>query len=207
MRKRLGFAVGVIALTFVLSSCWVLQNFSIADYTLTPGQATKVKVTTRPMGPSYKTTGQRQFLIIGIGAVVGGQDGDIAVLNNARWGANGKFGGPIPMAVENGIVSSIAAGDCTASGLDFTDITGVIWKAFATPTNKNDLGKTEVASLMDVSIRAKAAEADVGENYSVMAVVGGWHDDGDGTPEDSASTDDYYSCWGIATGNVYVRAA
>jgi hypothetical protein len=207
MRKKLGIAVGVVALTFVLSSCWVLQNFSIADYTLTPGQATKVKVTIRPMGSSYAVTGLRQVLIIGIGGVAAGENTDIAILNNARWGINGKFGGPTPMAVENGIVSSIVPGECTGSGLDFTDITTVVWKAFATPTNRNDQGKPELASVMDVSIRAKAAEAEVGENYTVMAVAAAWHDDGDGTPEDSASTDDYYTCWGIATGNVYVRAA
>ena len=204
MRKRLGFAVGALALTFVLSSCWALQKFTIGDYTLTIGQTTKAKVTIRPMGPDYAPvfTGARQFLIIGVSALASGQDDDIGV-SGARWGVNGQFGGPQAMGVENGIVSSLAPGDCAQSGLDFTDISGNLWKAFATPTNKNDQGKVESKSVIEVTLKAKSA-ADLGENYSIMAVVGAWQDDGDGTPEDVASSDDAYICWGIATGAVHV---
>ena len=44
MREKVVTAVGAGALTLVLSSCWALQNFTIGDYTLTPGQATKAKL-------------------------------------------------------------------------------------------------------------------------------------------------------------------
>jgi hypothetical protein len=203
MRKKLGFAVGAIALTFVLSSCWALQSFTIGDYTLTPGQTTKAKLTLRPMGAAYAPvfTGARQFVIIGVGTI-GGDTTDIGV-SNATWGVNRQFGGPLPMGVENGIVTSLAAGDCAQSGLDFTDIGGVTWKAFATPTNKNDGGKVEKMSVIQVVLKAKAAAVDAGENYTIMGVVGAWKDDGDGTPEDTASTDDQYICWGISTGSVH----
>jgi hypothetical protein len=203
MRKRLLSLVGVIGLTFVLSSCWALQSFTIGDYTLTPGQTTKVKLTLRPMGAAYAPvfTGARQFVIIGVGAI-GGDTTDIGV-SNATWAVNGQFGGPLPMGVENGIVTSLAMGDCAQSGLDFTDIAGVTWKAFATPTNKNDGGKVEKKSVIEVLLKAKAAAVDAGENYTIMGVVGAWKDDGDGTPEDTASTDDQYVCWGISTGSVH----
>ena len=132
MRKKLLLMLGAGALTVVMSSCWALQNFTIGDYTLTPGQTTKAKLTLRPMGAAYKTvfTGARQFVIIGVGAL-GGDTTDIGV-SNARWAVNGQFGGPQAMGVENDIVTSLASGDCAQSGLDFTDITGVTWKAFAT---------------------------------------------------------------------------
>ena len=201
MGKKLGIAVGVIALTFVLSSCWALQSFTIGDYTLTIGQTTKAKVTIRPMGPDYASTGQRQFLIIGVTAMAIGDDNDIGV-SGARWGVNGQFGGPLAMGVED-IPSVLAAGDCVQAGLDFTDITGVLWKGFATPTNKNDQGKVGSKSLIDVTLKARSG-ADLGENYAILAVTGGWHDDGDGTPEASASSEDYYTCWAIATGQVHV---
>jgi hypothetical protein len=203
MRKRLLSVVAVIGLTFVLSSCWALQSFSIVDYTLTPGQATKVKFTLRPMGSEYKTvfTGARQFVIIGVGAIAIGQNTDIAV-SNARWGVNGQFGGPIPMGVENNLITAMGT-DCSSSGLNFADITGVTWKAFATPTNKNDRGAVNAKSVIDAVIRAKAAAVDAGENYTIMGVAGAWKDDGDGNPEDSGSTDDQYVCWGIATASVH----
>ena len=204
MRKRLLSVAGVIGLTFVLSSCWALQSFSIGDYTLTAGQTTKVKLTLRPMGSDYATvfTGARQFVIIGVGALSLGDNTDIGV-SNARWGVNGQFGGPIPMGVENNLVTALGT-DCASSGLNFADITGVTWKAFATPTNKNDLGRVNQKSVIDAVLRAKAAEVDAGENYTIMGVVGAWQDDGDGNPEDSGSTDDFYACWGIATGSVHV---
>ena len=203
MRKRVLSVVGVIGLAFVLSSCWALQSFSIGDYTLNPGQSTKVKFTLRPMGSDYKTvfTGARQFVIIGVGALAMGQDTDIAV-SNARWGVNGQFGGPIPMGVENNLVTALGT-DCASSGLNFADITGVTWKAFATPVVKNDRGAVNAKSVIDAVLKAKAAAVDAGENYTIMGVAGAWQDDGDGNPEDSGSTDDFYACWGIATASVH----
>lgn len=201
MRKRLGVAVGVTALAFVLSSCWAIQNFTIADYTLTPGQATKAKLTLRSMGPEYQgvVTGARQFLIVGISAVSIGQDTDIGV-SNARWGVNGQYGGPIGMVVENDIITSVGT-NCQGGGLNFADISGVLWKAFATPTNKNDQGKVEAKSVIEVTLKSKAAQVDAGENYTVMAVAGAWTDDGDGTPEGS----DGFICWGIVTSAVHAN--
>ena len=201
MRKKLGLALGIATLAFALSSCWVLQAFSIADYTLTIGQTTKAKITVRPMGSDYAVTGYRQFLLVGVSAGAIGDDTDIGV-SGARWGINGQFGGPLAMGVED-IASVLAPGDCAQSGLDFTDVSGHLWKGFATATNKNDQGKVGSKSVIDVTLKARSG-ADLGENYSIVAVVGGWHDDGDGTPEDSASTDDSYICWGIATGSVHV---
>ena len=110
------------------------------------------------------------------------------------------------MGVENNLVTAMG-NDCAFSGLNFATITGVLWKAFATPTNKNDQGKVESKSVIDVALKAKAAEADPGENYTIMAVAGAWADDGDGNPEESGSTDDAYVCWAIETGSVHVKAA
>lgn len=202
MRKKLSFVLGAGALTLVLSSCWALQNFTIGDYTLTPGQATKAKLTLRPMGSAYAPafTGARQFVIIGVGALSLGDDTDIGV-SNARWGVNGQFGGPVPMGIEGDLVTALGT-DCSASGLNFADISGVVWKAFATPTAKNDNGKVEKKSVIEVTLKAKAAAVDAGENYTIMGVVGAWHDDGDGNPEASGAGDTY-QCWGISTASVH----
>jgi hypothetical protein len=202
MRKKLSFGLGAGLLTLVLSSCWALQNFTIGDYTLTPGQSTKAKLTLRPMGSAYAPvfTGARQFVIIGVGAVNIGQDTDIGV-SNAIWGVNGQLGGPLPMGIENNLVTALGT-DCSASGLNFADISGVVWKAFATPTNKNDGGKVEKQSVIQVTLKAKAAAVDAGENYAIMGVVGAWQDDGDGNPEASGAGD-AYQCWGISTASVH----
>jgi hypothetical protein len=203
MRKKLGIAVGAAALTFVLSSCWALQSFGVADYTLTPGQTTKARFVLRPAAGS--SVASRMFVIVGVGAVgFAGADTDIGV-QKATWGVTGTYGGPSPMGVESSLVTSMGT-DCEASGLNFANITGVLWKAFATPTNKNDKNKFEKKAVIDVVVKAKAAEVDVGSNYSIMGVVGSWTDDGDGTPEDSGSTDDAYQCWGISTSSVIAKS-
>src|SRR5262245_53617537 len=202
MRKRIGLVAGAVGLAFLLSSCWLLQSFSIADYTLTPGQSTKVSFTLRPMDASLAVTG-RQFVIVGVTSILGGADSDIGV-QKAVWGANGKFGGPQTMASTNGIVSALEPGSCSQAGLDFTDITGVQWAGFATPTNKNDKGKVNKSSVIEVTIKAKASAVTVGRNYAVMGVAGAWLDDGDGIPEAVSTSDDGYICWGIGSGGVTI---
>ena len=59
MRRKVGVVVGAAGLAFLLSSCWLLQSFSIADYTLTPGQSTKVSFTLRPMEGSLAVSGRQ----------------------------------------------------------------------------------------------------------------------------------------------------
>jgi hypothetical protein len=202
MKKKLSFVLGAGALVLIMSSCFALQGFVVLDYTLTPGQATKARFTLRAMDANYKIGG-RQFVIVGVNALAT-QDTDIAV-QSATWGATGTFGGPTPMGVEANLITSMGT-DCSASGLNFADITGVTWKAFATSTNKNDLGRVEVKAVVDVQIRAKAAQVDPGENYAIMGVAGLWIDDGDGNPEPAGSSDDSYICWGISTAGVYAKA-
>jgi hypothetical protein len=201
MRKKLSFVLGTGLLAVLLSSCFALQGFVILDYTLTPGQATKARFTLRPMHANYKVAG-RQFVIVGVNALVN-EDTDIAV-TKAVWGASGTFGGPTPMAVEADLITSLGT-DCEASGLNFADITGVTWKAFATPTNVNDKGKVEVKAVVDVTIKAKATQVDPGENYAIMGVAGLWSDDGDGNPEPSGAGDSYL-CWGISTAGINAKA-
>jgi hypothetical protein len=203
MRRKVGLAAGAVGLAFLLSSCWLLQSFVIGDYTLTPGQSTKVSFTLRPMDPSLAVSA-RQFVIVGVSVIgLSGSDTDLGV-SKAVWGANGKFGGPLQMASVDGIVPAIAPGDCAQAGLDFTDIAGVTWKAFVTPGNKSDKGKVEKSSVVDVTIKAKAAEVVAGRSYAIMGVAGMWNDDGDGIPEASAGSDDSYLCWGIGSGGVTI---
>ena len=143
------------------------------------------------------------FVIIGVGVIgFAGADTDIGV-QKATWGVTGTYGGPSPMGVESSLVTAMGT-DCAASGLNFADISGVLWKAFATPTNKNDKNKFEKKAVIDVVLKAKA-EVAVGSNYSIMGVVGSWTDDGDGNPEASGSSDDAYQCWGISTSGVTAR--
>lgn len=48
MKKKLLLVLGVGALAITMSSCWILQSFTMLDYTLNIGQGTKAQFTIRP---------------------------------------------------------------------------------------------------------------------------------------------------------------
>jgi len=199
MRKRLSLAIGATALTLLLSSCFVVQSFTVLDYTLKPGQATKARFTLRPanwdnlFGPPVAGA-QYEFVIVGVET-----DEDLAVLT-AKWGTNGTFGGPVPMAVNGGLVAAIGS-TCGGFGLDLTDISGVTWKAFITPGKIRDRNLYEKKVVVEVGFKAKAV-ASPGDNWQVFGVAGEWVDDGD----DTLDGGDLFGCTGLEIASVHIIA-
>jgi hypothetical protein len=191
MRKKLLLALGAGALTVVMSSCWALQSFTVLDYTLTPGQATKARFTLRPWDVA-SAANNIQFVIIGVPA-----GGDIAA-GKATWGANGLFGGPLTMNVSAGFTTAMG-NNCASNGLDFANITGVTWKAYLTPVSIRDRGRVEQKATVDVVVKAKAS-ATTGLNSTIFGVPGRYQDDGDGILDSG----DSFQCWGLASSSVYV---
>jgi hypothetical protein len=198
MRKKVSFAVGAMALTLLLSSCFLVQSFAVLDYTLNPGQGTKAKFVLRPSnldqiggfpGPQY------EFVILGVPT-----DGDLSV-QNGRWGVNGKFGGPLLMSINGGLVAAMGS-QCGSNGLNLTEITGVTWKAFITPVKIRDRNAFEQQSVVEVNFKAKAA-AEGGEPIQLFGVAGEWVDDGDDTVESG----DSFGCAAIESAWVHVKAA
>ena len=194
MRKRLSYALGAGALALFMSSCFVLQSFTVLDYTLTVGQSTKAQFTLRPTdttpGPNY-----RQFVLVGRSST------DVSVLA-ARWGTNGKFGGPFAMPSNASLPGAIGS-DCSSNGIDYASITGMTWKGFITPLNVRDRGLVEQKALVQVGIKATAS-ASPGNLYTIIGISGAWIDDGDDIPENNA--DDIFFCNGIGTSAVTVRS-
>jgi hypothetical protein len=200
MRKKLSLAVGATALALLMSSCFVVQSFTVLDYTLKPGQATKAQFTLRPSnadnaagvpfnGPHY------QFVLLGVP-----NPGDLTALT-AKWGTNGLFGGPLTMAVNGGLVAAIG-GACGSFGLDLTDITGVTWKGFITPVKIRDRNQFEKKAIVQVGFKAQA-DAVAGDNWQVFGVAGDWIDDGD----DTLSGGDFFACAGIESATVQIIPA
>jgi hypothetical protein len=194
MKKKLLVMLGAGALTVILSSCWALQSFTVLDYTLTPGQATKARFTLRPWTASTAAN-NIQFVIVGVPT-----GGDIAV-GKATWGTNNNFGGPMTMNVSAGFTAAMG-NQCASNGLDFADITGMTWKAFLTPVSIRDRGRVEQRAIVDVVVRAKA-DAGTGLNSTIFGVPGRYMDDGDGILNSS----DSFQCWGLASSSLYVKAA
>ena len=194
MRRKVGFDLGATALVFLLSSCFALQSFTVLDYIIAPGQKTTAQFVLRPMSAANKNNVPR-FVIVGV------PSGDNLTIGKATWGTNGTFKGPVPMAANGAILTSIGT-QCEQAGLNFADVTGTDWKAFLTPENIPDGGKTAKKAVVQVSIKA-AADASTGVNYAVVGVSGDWLDDGD----DAVGPEDGFVCFGIATSSVLVKAA
>ena len=201
MKKRLSFVLGAGALVFVMSSCFMLNGFVLLDYTLSPGQVTKARFTLRATNfesanPDGFRGPQFEFVILGVTT-----DGGLAA-GKATWGTNGTFGGPTTMAVNGTLLAQVLSGGCGSNGLNISDITGMTFKAYVTPTKVGDGNKYEQKALVDVNVKAKN-DATPGDEWNVVGVAGQWWDDGDDTPE---SGSDFFSCHGIGTSRARVVA-
>jgi hypothetical protein len=193
MRKKLGFVVGGIALTLLLSSCWIQQSFSVVDYTVDTGQTTKAQFVLRPLDEALKTN-THQFVLIGV------TNSDVIGASNAKWGTNDKFGGPLNMPASATLAGAIGT-DCDSNGVNYSTITGFDFKGFVTPHAIRDRGLVESKAVAQVSLKVKAG-ASVGVTYTVMGISGSWVDDGDGL----VNSADSFTCWGIGTSGIYVKS-
>lgn len=199
MKKKLSLGLGTGVLAVVMSSCFVLQSFTVLDYTLTPGQGTKVRFNLRPTSLNAFTGRQFVFVMVGVESPAGSQ----VTVGKATWGTNGLFGGPLPMPANGALPAAMGASDCAGNGFDFTNTTGIVWKAFLTPQKINDGNKFEQKSVVDVTIHA-AAGATTDTNHTIFGISGEWDDNNANDTVDSA---DFFGCTGIASSPIYVKAA
>jgi hypothetical protein len=200
MRKKISLSVGTAALAILLSSCFVLQGFVILDYSLSPGKATKVRFTLRPsnfdnlIGPPA-TGAQYEFVIVGVP-----DTGDLTA-QKAKWGTNGKFGGPMTMAANGALIAAMGS-QCSANGLNLQDMTNMTFKTYVTPSKIGDGNKFSKSSVVEVGIKAQS-DASPGDNWQVVGIAGEWVDDGDDIPNGS----DFFGCEGMGFGVVHIQAA
>ena len=189
--KKASLVLMVPALAFLLSSCMIMQGFSVQAGSLAPGSLTKAVFTLHPA--STTKSNRFQFVMIGVD-----HPGDIAV-GKAVWGTNKKFGGPLLMFASNTLATSLGA-QCQANGLNFNTVTGMTWKSFYTPHGIADKGLVEQKAVTTVLLKAKAA-ATSGDTVGVVGIAGVWVDDGNGTigPEDA------FLCTGISSSSIYIQ--
>ena len=191
MKKKLSLMLGVGALAITLSSCWVLQSFTVLDYTLNIGQGTKAQFTLRPMADQN----DRQFAFV----VVGVSDTNAIGVGKATWGTNGQFNGPLVMPVSAPLPAAMGS-QCQSNGLNFNTVTGVTWKAYLTPQKIRDFAQVEKRAIVQVNIKAKAG-ATANTTEQLVGVSGIWVDDGDSVVDSG----DSFVCNGIATSGVAIN--
>ena len=193
MRKRL---LGLVALplVLVLSSCFTLQKFSLLKGALAPGSSTTAEFTVRPA--SSQSTGFNklyQFVLVGVDTPA-----DVTV-GKARWGVNGKFGGPQSMPVSSALSGAIGT-DCDTSGFSFSGLSGsVTWKGFVTLNPIADKRAVTKTSVIDVGIKATSG-ATPDDTVNVVGLTGAWVDDGDGI----INAPDSFVCTGNASTSIFI---
>ena len=199
--KRLGMLAMGGTLALLLSSCFVLQGFSLQATSVRRGDTTKAQFVLHPMqtAKEYDGTGisirtNYQFVVVGVPS-----SGDLTV-QKATWGTNGKFGGPQNMPSSSPLPAAMAASGCSANGLDFAAISNTTWKGFLTVNPINDHGAVDDKAIVQVGIKATAGAAHATSN-AIFGVQGTWVDDGDGFVN---SADDFW-CMGIASSTLYVK--
>jgi hypothetical protein len=200
MLKKVGFGAGMAAVAWLLSSCFVLQGFLIVDPTISPGHATKIRFTLVPnnfdnvVGPPV-TGAQYEFVIIGV------PDTADLTAQKAKWGTNGKFGGPLTMAANGALIPALGT-NCGSNGIDLTDMTNMTFKAYVTPTKIADGNKFSKTAVVEVGVKAQS-DATPGDNWQVAGFAGEWIDDGNDTPDGG----DLFGCEGMGFGQIHIQAA
>ena len=191
--KRIGLILGTGAMALLLSSCFVMQGFTLRATSLNPGKSTKAVFTLHPYGTDSNS--QYEFVLIGV------ENSNDLTVQGAKWGTNGKFGGPKAMSSEPSLDETLVSdGGCGSNGLDFGSITGMTWKGFMTTGKIRDRGQVDQKAAVEVGVKAIASAAT--GNQTVIGVSGSWADDGDHVIE---AADTFY-CGGIVVSNVYVNA-
>jgi len=193
--RRAATLLAAAVLPLVLSSCFVLQSFSVTAGTLALGEKTTARFTLRPTSTSPDKS--YQFVVVGVD-----NPAQLAV-GKATWGTNGTFGGPAPMVAEPNLDDALVAAACGSNGVTFDEVTGMTWKGFRTATKVADKGKVGTPAVVDVVIKAKST-ASTDTRDGVVGWTGTWLDDGDGIVESNG--DDAYACSGFATSSVYIAA-
>ena len=199
--KRLGMLAIGGTLALLLSSCFVLQGFSLQATSVRPGNSTKAQFVLHPMQTAKTAEGtgipirtNYQFVVVGV------PDSNDLVVGKATWGTNGKFGGPQNMLASTALPGAMATSGCSSNGLDFASITNTTWKGFLTQGPINDRGLVDDKAIVQVGIKAKASAATATSN-AIFGIQGTWVDDGDGFLN---SADDFF-CMGIASSTLYVK--
>lgn len=193
MRKAV--IVGVAGLmALLLSSCFMMQGFSVLATSVQQGKATKAQFVLRPA--STTANKEKQFVIVGVPT-----GGDL-IVGKAVWGTNGKFGGPYNMSVTANLPGLVASeGACNSNGLNFASVTNIAWKGFLTPNKVGDKGQVSSKVVVQAVVKA-AADAGVDSNYTVLGVTGQFVDNDANGPD----TGDFFGCTGIASVSLYVAA-
>jgi hypothetical protein len=193
--KRGLFALCALSLTFVLSSCFSLQGFTLLTGAIDAGAKTKARFTLRPF--SEENERNYQFVIVGVPDTGG------LTVGAATWDAKGAFDGPYKLAPAGSLPAVLAAdGGCGSNGIEFSEITDITWKAFLTPTKVRSKGMPSTSLLVEAIVRA-APSATTGTNYAVFGVTGVWDDNGNSTLE----TADTFACFGISSAQLWVNGA
>ncbi len=194
--RRGALLVGLIAVPFLLSSCFVLVDFWVGDPVVAPGGKTAAMFT---LFPEDRASEKRfQFILVGVDTP------DQVGIGKATWDVFGAFNGPTPMVVQPNLAGVlVSSGMCESSGLNFQDITGMTWKGFTTPIPVADKGKVGRPLHVRVALTAKATATPEVRSY-LLGVTGVWADDGDGVVE--GSPDDAYACFGISTSSLFVSS-
>ena len=193
--KKLMLTAGIGAMAFLLSSCFVLQSIGLTVGAVAPGGTTKLRVTVRPFSTTKDPTYSKlyQFVVVGVDTPA-----DVSI-QSAKWGTNGKFGGPLNMPASSALVGAIGT-DCDTSGFSFSGLTGITWKGFVTSNPINDRQLVGQTSVMEVGLKALSA-ATRKDNVSVIGFTGAWIDDGDGL----LNAPDTFVCTGNGSTFLYIK--
>jgi len=184
VRKALGAGVAALAGMVMFSGCFIMRELSFKDDTVQAGEkaVAKISVLGENQGATRRGVGEEEeYPFFYFQA-----EGDSTLANGGKFDTEGVFDGPVKL-VKDGALAELASEDCDSEVARRGPPSGA-----TTVVTEDPFVATNVRKFMDVKLPIRVSEAG---NIDAFAIsMGTWIDDGDGIPEDDASTDDSYFC-------------
>ena len=199
MRSRLAVAVVLAGGVLFASGCFVFQGFSWDTVNVKPGKSANASITVTP----FSTTKQKDYPFVLIGTPT---NGDFFLGDTRKWDVKGHFGGPQSMLKDQTLANLVVNNDyCASGGFDPGSFSSTDWTAVRTQKAFSNKGKTSKTALEKIQMKASNNPSVTGTAERMEFITGGWTDDGDGTPESAASSDDSYVCTGGTVTNMVIN--
>ena len=176
-RKYRNLVPLILAVALLTSACFQIRFFRQVPATLAVGEQGAVRLDLHRVSLAEGNTDGYTFLLIGW------EEDDLQLDGTREFDQQGNFGGPFARVKDNALRDILlTAGNCTANGIDASDITGMTkWRAYRTVTTM-DSTSGQPDDPFKITVRFTRLFADDGQRGDFVIFSGTWADWVGGAP-------------------------
>jgi hypothetical protein len=187
VRKGVLVVAGVLVSALLFSGCFAMRTLTFSDDTVQAGKKVTAKISV--VGDTTDTVlrgvpGPEHPFFFAI------SEAGSRLANGGVFDTGGVFDGPVDL--KPNVALAGFASDACEQFLPFSTAKRGVPDPPTAVTTDDPFEATNPRKFMNARVPIRAPQDSNGDALGIF--MGSWTDDGDGVPEDEASTDDSYSC-------------